>query len=428
MALIERTLLAEIERWMDRREILAIKGPRQAGKTTLLKLASEWLRKERGVDDSHVVYLTLEDRELLDGLSQNPKDFVKRLLVDGRRHYLLVDEAQYLPDLGQRLKLIFDLYENVKVVVTGSSSLELKRQTGKFLVGRLLEFELLPLSFFEFLNQRDRSLAKVYSEWNQGVMNLFEGGTPLKLKADEDIFADEFLSRLEEYTTFGGYPAVVLGAGEDEKRLLLRGILSTYMDKDIVSFLQITDTIKFRNLMTALAATQGGLVNLDRLANEVGSHFGELTRLLDVLEQTYVIRRVRPFHKNLVTELKKAQKVYFTDPGLRNSLLGSFEGLGKRADAGAVVEGFVLGELSRHTAVGYWRTTAKTEVDFVARGRSVTPVEVKFQRLKGPEMSRSLGAFLRAYRPADCLVATRDFWGSREEEGTRVSFVPVCYF
>ncbi|MDG7026767.1 MAG: AAA family ATPase, partial [Nitrososphaerota archaeon] len=138
MTFIERTLLGDLKTWVDRREILAVKGPRQSGKTTLLKRLAEWLRDEKGVDEAHVVYVTLEDREQLDDMSQNPKDFVSRRLVDGRRHYLLVDEAQYLPDLGQRLKLVYDLFDNVKMVVTGSSSLELKRQTGRFLVGRML--------------------------------------------------------------------------------------------------------------------------------------------------------------------------------------------------------------------------------------------------------------------------------------------------
>ncbi len=427
LTFIERTLLGDLKTWIDRREILAVKGPRQSGKTTLLKKLAEWLRDEKGVDEAHVVYVTLEDREQLDDMSQNSKDFVRRRLVDGGRHYLLLDEAQYLPEPGKSLKLVYDLFDNVKMVVTGSSSLELKRQTGKFLVGRMLEFELLPLSFFEFLRYKDRGLSRMYAEWNGRVVSLLTEGTRLDVKEAEDVFTRDLLVHLNEYSKFGGYPAVVLAREEEEKKKLLKGLISTYMDRDIVSFLQITDTIKFRNLMTALAATAGSMVKVDQLANEVGSYFKELTWLLDVLEQTYVIRRVRPFHRNLVTELKKAPKAYFVDAGLRNSLVDNFADLGRRADGGAMVEGFVANQLSSHVRTGYWRTTAKTEVDFVAHGRTVIPVEVKFQRFKRPEVSRSLGGFLRSYHPDRCLVVTRDFWGRRKVGETEVAYVPVGY-
>lgn len=428
MTMIQRELLSELKKWFDRKEILAIKGPRQSGKTTLLKLLADWLVQERGMDEKHVVSVTFEDREQLDAFSQNPKEYVARHVPDDGKTVLMIDEAQYAPELGQKLKLVYDLFGGVKMVITGSSSLELKSQTGKFLVGRMFEFELLPLSFSEFLNHRDPGLARMFGEWHGKMALMLQGKGALEPKTEKEIFAGELLSHLDEYAKYGGYPAVVTAAGEGEKKVVLKNLTNTYLDKDIVSFLQITDTIRFRRLMIALAASIGSIPRMEPLANEIGSHFREMTKLLDILEQTYVIRRVGPYHKNLLTELRKSQKLYFVDLGLRNSLLDSFSDLDRRADLGPLVENFVLNELSPYARLGFWRTTSKAEVDFVSPGPAgVLPIEVKFRRFVEPKVGRSMHAFLREYAPANSIVLTRDFWGKRRIGRTNVSFIPACY-
>jgi uncharacterized protein len=429
MIMIQRELLAELKKWMDRKEILAIKGPRQSGKTTILKLLADWLVRERGLDEKHIISVTFEDREQLDAFSQNPKEFVRRRLAGAvGRTVLLIDEAQYAPELGQKLKLLYDLFPDVKMVVTGSSSLELKNQTGRFLVGRMFEFELMPLSFSEFLGHRDPGLAEMFGEWHAGIALMLQGKGSVGPKTEKEIFAGELLSHLNEYVRFGGFPAVATAAGDEEKRVVLKNLIGTYIDRDVVSFLQVTDTIKFRRLMTGLAASNGSILRIEPLASEVGSHFRELTKLLDVLEQTYVIRRVGPYHKNLLTELKKAQKFYFVDPGLRNALIDDFNAVDKRADAGAIMENFVLNELSRYTRLSFWRTTSKAEVDFVSSvPGGMIPIEVKFRRFPEPKVGRSLYSFLDQYSPDTSIIMTKDFWGEKMVGRTRVLFMPLCY-
>ena len=426
MKYIKRLLLGEIKKWMDRREIIAIRGPRQSGKTTLLGMLSEWLASDKGIDKDHIIYITFEDRGQLDAFSENPKDFVERLVKDKERHYMLLDEAQYCPDLGQKLKLVYDLFDNVKLVITGSSSLELKNQTGKYLVGRMLEFDLMPLNFYEYLNHADEGLARMYLQWHEKAMALISEGKDFEIKKDQDIFTEEMLKHLDAFVAFGGYPAVVSANGKDEKEMLLENLLNNYIDKDIVSFLQITDTIKFRKLVTALAASDGSMIKIDGLASQIGSYFKELSKLIDVLEQTYVIRRIGPYHKNLLAELRKAQKVYFVDTGLRNALIGNFSSLENRPDSGILAENFVLNEIFEHSKVHFWRTTAKTEVDFVAEGKQLLPIEVKFQHFAGASVNKSLYGFLNAYKPAEALIITRDFWGEQLKR-SKIKFIPICY-
>ncbi len=427
MKYIKRILFDEIKKWIGRREIIAIRGPRQSGKTTLLKMLSEWIIAEKKVDPKHVIYVTFEDREELDSFSQNPKDFTARHISGPGKHYLLIDEAQYCKDLGQKLKLVYDLFDDLKIIITGSSSLELKNQTGKFLVGRLLEFELMPLTFYEYLSHADIGLAEMYHQWNEKIISSVSVGKALSVKKAAEIFNDELLKHLNNFMKFGGYPAVVAARNEEEKVILLKNLINTYLDRDILSFLQITDTIKFRKLMTLLAASDGSLIKIEKFANEIGSYFVELTKLLDALEQTYVIRRIGPYYKNKVTELRKAQKTYFVDTGLRNLLVENFSGLEKRPDAGALVENFVLNELYPYCTLRFWRTTMKSEVDFVAEHKQPLPIDVKFQHYSKPELTKSMYGFLDAYKPKECIVITKDFWGERRVAGSKITFVPVVY-
>ncbi|MCL5412835.1 MAG: ATP-binding protein [Candidatus Marsarchaeota archaeon] len=427
MTYIKRLLFEEIKRWIGRREIIAIKGPRQSGKTTMLEVISAWLAEEKGVDAYHIIYVTFEDRGELDAFLQDPKGFTARRMRDSGTHYFLIDEAQYCDGLGQKLKLIYDLFKNVKLIITGSSSLELRNQTGKFLVGRMLEFELLPLSFYEYLSYADPGLAGMYKEWNDKAIRLVSEGKGFGAKDKKDIFNDELLKHVNNFIKFGGYPAVAVEKGAEEKAVILKNLMNTYIDRDIVSFLHITDTLKFRKLVTAIAASDGSMIKLEELANQVGSYFKELTRLADVLEQTYIIRRVGPYHRNLVTELKKAHKAYFVDTGIRNSLIENFSDMDKRPDAGILAENFVLNELHAHSRMHFWRTTSNTEVDFVAEGRELLPIEVKFQHFSNPSINRSMYGFLDEYKPQNGLIITKDLWGERRYRDTKMRFMPIGY-
>lgn len=431
MEYYERILLETVKNWMGRREIIAIKGPRQSGKTTLLEMLKDWLLKN-GVKENNIVYLTFEDREILEKFATNPKDFVRSFISSREKHYFLIDEAHYCKDIGQKLKLLYDTYKNIKFVITGSSSLEITSRTAEFLVGRLFSFELLPFNFFEFLNAKDKRIARVFREVNGKIVKLITEGKDFEVPKN-DIFADELLKYLNEFIVFGGYPEVVKTEDEEGKRIVLKNIFNTYLEKDIVSFLQIPDTIKFRKLVSTLSYSIGSLISYERLATISKSYFKEIIYLLDILQQTYVIKTLRPFHKNLVTELRKNPKVYFFDLGLRNYAINNFNSLDIREDAGKLAENFVLNEISffveEKMFLNFWRTTAKAEVDFILSSvNEVIPIEVKFEEFKKEKIEKSLYSFIKAYSPKVAIVVTKNFWGEKKVNNTKVKFIPICYF
>ena len=419
-----RDLLLKLEKWIDRREAFAIKGPRQSGKTTLLKILEEKL-----ADKGEVIFLNFEDPDVLEAFEASPKRYIQSFMRGPGRHYFLMDEYHYVKDSGKKLKLLYDTFENAKFMVTGSSSLELTGAMAKFLVGRVFFFELLPLSFHEFLTAKNERLAKLHGERNEAVKKfLLEG----RIELEEDIFIEEFRPLLHEYLTFGGYPAAVKAEDIETKRVILKGIYDTYVPKDVVEFLKFTDAFKYRDAVRALAASVGGLINYQAIGSAIQSYFKEFKRIISILSETYVITFVRPFFRNPRTELRKAPKLYFYDMGLRNHVMGNFNPLEGRTDAGVVVENFALLGLMHAfpgEPVSYWRTIAKAEVDFVLRlGGELIPIEAKYQRFKQPKVSRSMRSFIKTYKPKRAVVVTRGLWARTKLGETEVLFAPTCYF
>jgi len=418
-----------LKKWLDRREILAIKGPRQSGKTTLLRIISEYLVNVCKVGRQNVIYITFEDRDILEAFSRDPKGYINSYISDkNKKHYFLIDEVHYLKEAGQKLKLLYDLYENLKLVITGSSSLELTGSTAKFLVGRVFLFNLFQFSLGEFLETKEVNLYNVYKE-NMNILKRFiEEGKGFDVK--EEIFEKDFTRHFEEYLKFGGYPEVVKTNNLEAKQIILKNIYDTYITKDIVELLRMGDVSCFRTVVVLLANTIGGLINYNSLAADGKSYFRQIKYFLSVLEETFVVRILRPFFLNITTELKKNPRIYFVDTGLRNYIINNFNELSLRQDAGKLVENVTLSELCQKSdySVKYWRTVGKAEVDFILDNRkTVIPVEVKYSRLKSPEISRGFRNFVNQYKPERAIVLTKGYWDRITVNKTRVIFFPVWY-
>lgn len=430
MEQFERKLFSEIKKWIERKEIIAIKGPRQSGKTTLLKMIMQWLMEEKNVPRETILFLTFEDREKLEQFSTAPKEFISRYRADNqKRYYFLLDEAQYCQEIGQKLKLLYDLYDNVKFIITGSSSLELVNHTGKYLVGRMFSFELLPLSFEEMIEARDKQLAILYRNQKKEIDEFLFHGTMFETKK-KDILIKNLSHYLEEYIIFGSYPEVIKAINEEEKAIILTNIFNTYLEKDILAFLHITDIVRFRKLVSLLSFIIAGLVSYEKITRECQTYYKEMMHLLDILEQTYIIQRLPPFHQNLVTELRKNPKIFFYDLGLRNYAVHNFNKMNMREDAGKLAENFVFMQFYRSfgTALSFWRTTAKAEVDLVIRtANDRIPVEVKFERMEKPAITKSFHSFLHTYQPKQALIVTKDFWAMKTIGKTQVLFAPIVY-
>ncbi|MGC8812736.1 MAG: ATP-binding protein [Candidatus Aenigmatarchaeota archaeon] len=388
-----RKIEQQLEKWIEKKEVILVRGPRQSGKTTLLLHLKD---KHNGK------YVTLEDEEILKTFENAPKEFASRF-IEKERNFLFIDEVQYCKKAGKIIKLLYDLFsEKLKLVVTGSGSFDIKVEVGKYLVGRAIYFELLPLDFEEFLIWKAGDLHKIFVSYKKAVKNFVINGKPIKLKP---AFEAEFTSLLEEYLIFGGFPAIVKEKDNEMKKELLKNLTRTYLEKDIFFFLNIAHLEKFRSLLAFLSFNLGSLIEVSSIMRELRMDYKTVENYLSILNATGIINLVSPFYKSLSTELKKAKKVYFVDTGLRNSILNNFLSLENRTDKGILLENFVFNELKANFEgkLNYWRTTGKAEVDFIlSLNNNIIPIEVK----SGGKLRKGFLSFLKNYKPKRALVLT----------------------
>ncbi|PSN95330.1 hypothetical protein B9Q04_12650 [Candidatus Marsarchaeota G2 archaeon BE_D] len=404
-----RKIDEKLEKWMRRREVLLIRGPRQSGKTTCLL----HLRDMHGGS-----YVTLEDADALRTFDESPKEFASRYLDRGGILYL--DEVQYSKNAGKNLKLIYDTYgDSLKLVVTGSGSFDVKVQVGGYLVGRAAYFELLPLSFGEFLLWRSPDLSKLFETWRREVKGFISGSGRIE---SSPAFQNEFRALLEEFVVYGGFPAIVKENDPEFKRELLSNLVRTYLERDVFFFFNIREMEKFRSLLTYLSLSAGSMLQVSSVISDLRMDFRTVENYLSVLSNTYVTMLIPPYHTNPVTELKKTRKLYFVDTGLRNALLENYLPLQNRTDGGVLLENFVLNELrDMGFSPKYWRTTSKAEVDFIIEvdGNPV-PIEVKS---RGKEQ-RGFYRFVESYSPKTALVFTEGDFGVKSAGKTKILYLP----
>ncbi|MEM4228193.1 MAG: AAA family ATPase [Thermoproteota archaeon] len=210
--------------------------------------------------------MTLEDEDTLRSFESAPKEFTSRFLGEGKTN-LFIDEAQYSEKAGKVIKLLFDLFsDRLKIFVTGSGSFDVKVEIGKYLVGRAVYFELLPLDFEEFLPLRAMDLHKVFRTYREAVREFLLDG---KMIDASPALESEFKSLLLEYLIFGGFPAIVKVDDEETKKELLKNLVRTYMKKDVFFFFNVRQMEKFRSLMTYLALNSGSLLDVSSVSREL---------------------------------------------------------------------------------------------------------------------------------------------------------------
>ena len=432
--IIQRDLLGQIKPFLKRGEFIAIVGPRQAGKTTFLEILKDYLLKELKVSPRRLQMVTFEDRKLLRQFEDDPIAFVRSYILPSadKISYLMIDEFQYAKEGGQKLKLIYDTVENVKIIITGSSSLDIKAQVGKYLVGRILTFHIYPFNFGEFLRVKDKRLERIYQEKNKEVIKWLSGYRHIKQEKKTDIFAQEFIKYYEEYCIWGGYPQVVLSKSIKERQKLLNDIYNNYILKDIKGLLELATEKNLYSLSQYLSAQIGNLLTYQNLEQSCSLNYRQLKKHLNILKETFISQEIRPFFKNRQKELSKNPKIFFMDLGFRNNLMDNMNSLVKRSDAGAIVENAVFIRLSQLSQgmnkINFWRTKSGAEVDFVFHTKGdIVPIEVKYLKFEKEKVSKSYASFISSFRPKCGIVLTKDYWGRLIKDKTKILFAPVYY-
>jgi hypothetical protein len=420
-----RHLLRDMLAWLDDPDILVIVGSRQVGKTTLISQIIEHLLANKTAPED-IFYFNLDDLSLWE-FFKAPAEFLNFIELNQKgRAYVFIDEVQRLENPGLFLKYIYDLRRNLKLIVSGSSSLEIQAKISESLTGRKQLFQLHPFSFREFISAKWSDFSSV-----AGKLAIRDRNSLLSaLTKLQGVYQATFEKWLGEYLTYGGYPRVALEHNPQRKIAYLKEIFNSYLQKDVKDFFKIENVAGYNNLIKVLAQQIGNLVNISELANTLGMNRTTIEKYLQLLEGTFVFKRLTPFFQNVRTELSKMPKIYALDLGMRNFAAGNFNEVALRSDRGEMAENFIFTELDRlieaPSELHFWRTQAKAEVDLIIKLPSaVVPAEVKFTPMKSTELSRSFKSFLSTYQPDLGLVFTKDFLGQMQVDQTQTLFLPL---
>lgn len=375
---IQRKLESQLLKYLNAPEILAVVGPRQCGKTTLLA------HVVKNLDGASSV--TFEDRRILNMFDNATDDFVDLYMKNWR--YLFIDEFQYSKEGGKKLKYLFDT-QKTKIFISGSSGIELTVQALKFLVGRIFILNLFPLDFEEFLNYKAENYLPILKKNHE----TFCQGNIIHPTDTHQILSRYY----EEYAIFGGYPRVVLSESQEEKKEVLKNIYNTYFLREVRDILGLIDDYKLDKLIKALALQVGNMIGYGELSQISEFSYPTLKKYANFLEKTFICQFIKPFFKNKRIEIVKNPKVYFFDTGLRNIIINDFRKINDRHDAGALLENTLFQQCVKNgLSPQYWRSKQKEEIDLILQmeGRENIAIEVKKtltqKSLKAPNQFRNM--------------------------------------
>ncbi len=407
--LIKRSILSQLEAHMYRPEITMITGARQVGKTTIMNI----LREKLHAEDHKTLFFNLDYEKDYKYFSSQEVLLQKINLESGNdRIFVFIDELQRKENAGVFLKGIYDGAKHIKFIVSGSGSLELKENIHESLVGRKRVFELLPVSFEEFVDFRT---GYRYQQ---------------NLKAYFDIEHEELLNFLHEYLTYGGYPAVVTENKKEEKYLLMNEIFSSYIQKDLSYLLNLDRPESFVKLIEWLSHTAGTGINYSTCSADIGLSLPTVKKYLWYAEHTFIIKSLTPFYSNKRKEISKSPVVYFFDLGMKNFAFGNFGAELSQLNAGQLFENFIFSILYQRVKntnyrLHYWRTTDMAEVDFViTKGPDIIPVEVKFTHLDKDRFGRAFLSFITKYQPKTAYIVNVSARFSKTVDGTTIYVIP----
>lgn len=357
---ITRAIEKQIIQKLKPNKVVMIVGARRVGKTELIKRLLKNVKEK-------VLILNGDDLDTLNALKIKSTANYKRLLGDTK--LLIIDEAQEVPDIGAKLKLMIDTIDGLKIIATGSSVFDLNNKLGEPLVGRKTTFNLYPLAQLEY-------------------------------SKTENFF--ETKSKLEDRLIFGSYPELEQLPNRQDKIDYLKEQVNSYLLKDILAFEGIQKREKIVSLLKILAFRIGSEISLEAIGNELQISKNTVEKYLDLFSKVFIVTKLTGFSRNLDNEITKKNKWYFMDNGIRNAVINNFNLLDNRDDKGQLWENYLNYERIKflnYSNINYsdyfWRTHSKQEIDRIEESNGkITGYEYKWNttaKQKTPSL------FLKAY-------------------------------
>jgi predicted AAA+ superfamily ATPase len=394
--MIKRKYFKIIEDELNKKQITALIGLRQVGKTTILEHAQELVKESS-------IFIKFDNVEILNFFENDIEFFIEQYVKPYK--YIFIDEIQYSKTSGQKLKYIYDSFKDKKILVSGSSLPEIAIHSLSYLVGRVNIIQVFPIDFEEFLEFK--SSEKV------NLLEKMRSNSQLKLIQKD----------FNEYLQFGGYPEVILSETNEEKRTILSNIVNTYLLKEIREILNFENVFEFEKTLKRIALSDGGIMNKSNISAELEINRVSFNKIIDILYKTAILYPLQPFLKNKIKELVKSPKIYLSDLGFKNTLINNFNNIELRQDKGQIFENFVLTTiLNFNLDPKFWNYRNEFEVDFVLEGNDyVFGIECK-SSLKDDNITTSMKKFISEYKPKELIILNSKIESVREINQTKVIF------
>lgn len=369
--LIDRSIKDQLLKSLAPNKVVVLLGPRRVGKTVLVNQIMEEM-------SDPYLFLSGEDFTALSLLERRSIKNYENLL--GKTRMLIIDEAQKIPDIGNKLKLMVDHIDGLKILITGSSALDIGNHVGEPLTGRKTTYNLYALSEQE-LTQVENSVEK----------------------------RENLRTRL----VYGNYPELMSKTGDTERAEYLRELVNSYLLKDILTLEGIKNSDKIFRLLRLIAFQIGGEVSLQELGSQLSMSKNTVERYLDLLSKVFVVHRVGGFSRNLRKEVTKNSKWYFYDNGLRNLIIANLYPIEQRTDIGMLWENYMISERIKHQRYTkmivnnyFWRTYDQQEIDWVEeRGGRLYGYEFKWNPKR---KAKAPSAWEKEYEESDFQVIHQD--------------------
>lgn len=404
MANLYRSQKQELLKSTDK--VIILLGSRQIGKTTLLKSTFP-----------DAVYINLEKSNYNEVFESKDIDKIKTLVSSLNKNgsnIWILDEVQRLKDPGLVAKVIFDEIPTIRLIISGSSALEIVNKASESLAGRKKTIFLYPLSFKEYLIQKDLFVElsdpkypKIDIKFGGEKKSQYEEESESKINFELDQ-NDIYLDQIKHVMQYGLYPELLQLKTNSEKEEYLIELVDSIILKDIYYLNLVKNTKNLIAVLRLLAYQIGQLVNYSDIADRVGIARPTVIDYIELLKKSFIIFTLPPYTKKRRDEIGKTEKVFFYDLGIRNALINDFSPVQFRNDYGNMFENFVITEmlkLNQYTKsrynLNYWRTKWGSEVDLVlTKDEKHKAIEIKTRNGK---ITR---AFKETYPDTDELVVT----------------------
>lgn len=388
MLIHRKKYLSRIKNSISKVPITILIGARQTGKTSLIE--SLLLDMDTFKLDGE----TVETNNLFSSIP-NVIEFLKIKINKDLNGLLIIDEFQFIDKISTKLKILIDSNKKLKILCSGSSSLDIVQTVEESLAGRVRMLNVNSLSFSESVLFNNKKLFDEYEKYS--------------INTKDDIVSPQIKMILGNNLVYGGMPRVALESDPIEKIQILNDIYRTYLLRDVKSYVRNKDSVGFNKLLQFLALQISNLINVNELSRVTSLSYNKCEEYIYLLEQMFIIKLVEPFENNKRKAIKKMKKIFFMDLGLRNIIINNFNSLDIRIDNGALFENFIFLEIFKHTLsyykINFYRTRDGAEVDFVINDMMKNiSIEAKYKNLNKPLFLKALSSFNLSENIAESYV------------------------